>query len=212
MSATERSNIELLSHRLRRLYAGLGRTAPTTIDAIPLKVWRTDKLVGVCHNFSGGESPDDIREVLTQIVYNIAHVKDPLKKYLSDKGQDSKNVERFIDGSLALQVVIDIANREKHGYPSDRPSRSGRDPSLGAVGRSLRLETGAEKGSAAVYTIDPKMGKPKVMTTGGASGAVVFWGEVRDKNSALIGDILDFSEDALAGWERLFSSLGITLC
>jgi hypothetical protein len=191
---------------------GLERTAPTTIDAIPLKVWRSDKLVAVCHDFSGGESHDDIREVLTQIAYNIAHVKDPLKKYLSEKGQDSKMVERSIDGSLALQVVIDIANRQKHGYPSDHPSRSGRDPSLGAVGRSLRLETGAKRGpSCAVYTIDPKTGKPKVMTTGGASGAVVFWGQVRDKNSALVGDILDLSRDALADWERLFSTLGITL-
>lgn len=207
----EQTNIELLSHRVRRLYAGLERTAPTTIDSIPLKVWRTNKLVGVCHDFSGGESPDDIREVLTQIAYNIAHVKDPLKKYLSDKARDLKMVERFIDGSLALKILIDIANREKHGYPSDRPSRSGKDPCLGGVGRSLRLQTGTEENSSAVYTIDPKTGQPVVMTTGGASGAVVYWGEVRDKNSAVVGDILDFARDALEDWERLFSSLDISL-
>ena len=182
-----------------------------TIDAIPLKVWRTDTLVCVCHDFSGGESPDEIREALTQIAYNIAHVKDPLKKYLSDRGRESKLVERFIEGSPALRIMIDVANREKHGYPSDRPSRSGFDPYLGEVGRSLRLQTGAAKHSSAIYTVDPQTGQPVIRTTGGGSGAVVYSGEVRDKNSVVIGDILDYARDALAEWERLFSDLSISL-
>lgn len=205
------SNVELLTHRLNRLYAGLQRTAPTSIDAIPLKVWRTDKSLRVLHDFSGGQSPDDIRDALTQIVHHIAHVKDPLKKHLGEKAKGPSKVERFINGSPALKVVIDIANREKHGYPSDYPSRSGHDPFLGDVGRGLQLKTGGLQGSSAVYTIDPKTSKPKVITTGGASGAVVYWGDVRDKNSARLGDILDFCNDAIADWERLFGDLGISV-
>lgn len=56
-----------------------------------------------------------------------------------------------------------------------------------------------------------KTGNSKILTTGGESGAVVYWGEVHDKDSGLVGDFLDFSKDALAAWERLFASLGITL-
>ena len=205
------SNIELLTHRLNRLYAGLKRTAPISIDAIPLQVWRTDKFLRVLHDFSGGQSPDDIRDALTQIVHHIAHVKDPLKKHLGEKANGPSKVERFINGSAALKVVIDIANREKHGYPSDHPSRSGHDPFLGDVGRSLRLKTGGEKGSSATYTIDSQTGKPHIVTTGGGSGTVEYWGDVRGKNSARLGDILDFCNDAIADWERLFGDLGISV-
>lgn len=205
----KQTNLELLSHRVRRLYAGLRRTAPASVDAVLPIVFASEKLVGVCQDFSGGRSPDEIREELTQIAYHIAHVKDPLKKYLENTGRDREIVERFINGSRALKVVIDIANREKHGYPSDRPSRSQCDAYLGEVGRSLQIRTGAQ--SSAVYTIDPKSGRPVLRTTGDANAAVVYRGEVRDKNSAVIGDFLDFARDALADWERLFTSLGISL-
>lgn len=204
-------NMELLAHRIERLWAGLKRTGPVAVDAIPPEVWRTDKLLCLWHDFSGGESNAEIRELLTQIVYKVAHIKDPLKKLLKERGRDPNTVERFIDNSHALKIIIDGANIEKHGRPRDRPSRSGLDPYLDEVSRPLILQTGSEKGSSVIYTMNPSTGQSKITTTGGGSGFVKYRGEVRDKDSKLIGDILEFAVDATADWVRLFSDLGIPL-
>ena len=107
--------------------------------------------------------------------------------------------------------MIDIANREKHGYPSNGRDRSRLDPYLGEVGRHLELRTGPQPNSCAVFTFSPKTGKTAMTTSGSAEGSVVFWGRVLDRNSAVIGDILDPARGALDDWQRLFSSLNIAL-
>ena len=51
------------------------------------------------------------------IFYNLASLKDNIKNCLEKKGLDKNLIEIEINNSLHLQVLIDIVNQEKHGYP-----------------------------------------------------------------------------------------------
>ncbi len=154
-------------------------------------------------------SDTDIRQTLEELIYNIAHVKDPLKKRLREKGRNGRVVEQFIDQSEPLQIVIDLANAAKHGYPLQHP-RSKHEPRLGVVGRVLQLSTGPEPRSLAMFTYDPKSGAPTPVTTGSATANVVFTADVLDKTGCRIGELMEFAAQAVRAWERFLSEQGVT--
>lgn len=63
------------------------------------------------------------------IIHNIANLKDNLKNLLKSKKINDKIVENYIDSSIHLKVIIDLANQEKHGYPTNS-RRSKLDPKI----------------------------------------------------------------------------------
>ena len=85
-------------------------------------------------------NPDDEPKILNQInsvISNLANLKDCLKKKIEESGNDSKVIEDEINGSPYLQVILDLSNQEKHGYPLTKTRRSGKDPLITNVGRVL---------------------------------------------------------------------------
>lgn len=86
----------------------------------------------------GTEDETEVIGPIMSILYNLASFKDNLKNSLKDKGFDSKVVEREIDNSFHLQVLIDIVNQDKHGAPLNR-YRSKRKPIIKDASQSLRM-------------------------------------------------------------------------
>jgi hypothetical protein len=150
----------------------------------------------------------DIRQTLEELIYNIAHVKDPLKKRLREKGRDETIVEKFISQNEPLQIVIDLANAAKHGYPL-RWCRSKHEPRLGEVGRVLQFATGLGGCSSAVFTYDAKSGGPMIVTTGAASANVVLTADVLDKAGRRLGELMEIANQAVQAWERFLADQGV---
>jgi hypothetical protein len=87
-------------------------------------------------------NPIDESQVLNQInniIANLANIKDCLKNRLERRGDNPKIIEDEINKSSHLQVILDLANQEKHGYPLTTTRRSGKDPLIKNVGRALSV-------------------------------------------------------------------------
>jgi len=155
---------------------------------------------------------------------------DHLRRWMKKCGLDPKRVDGIVNGSSVLQVMIDLCNNDKHGYPPRDGGRSGRAPKLEDIQRVLRLATGAgpaldlamvssggrrtpfvsvsgpaEVGSTVAVTFTP-LG-PKV--SGSGSAYVVVTAKVVDEHGSHIGDLYELEVEALKVWEREMKCLGI---
>jgi hypothetical protein len=86
--------------------------------------------------------PNDEPKILNQInniILNLANIKDCLKQKLTERGDDPQIIENEINNSIYLQVIIDLSNQEKHGYPLIKNRRSKKDPLIKNIGRSLTV-------------------------------------------------------------------------
>lgn len=198
-----------LQYRMECMHRQLGEAAPISPEHFRARVVRGKKALIVEQDFRGGLSDDHIRQLLNALVFQIAHLKDLLKNWLSQRGRDQGIVEKYIDVNENLAIIIDLANVDKHGYPLRR-FRSKHQPRIGEVGRVLRLETGKQPGSSATMTVDPATGETKVFGSGGGGGAVVFTGDVLDKEGSKVGDVVDIATCAVRAWQKLLSQVGVS--
>jgi len=122
--------------RLKKIYSSMDQQytyGAAALDAMHTEI--TDKQVTI--SFS---SPDEEPKILNQInniIYNLSNIKDCLKKNIKKRGDDPKVIESEINNSINLQLVVDLANQEKHGYPLTKTRRSKKDPLIKNIGRSL---------------------------------------------------------------------------
>lgn len=86
----------------------------------------------------GTEDETEIIGTILTILYNLASFKDNLKNSMKEKGLDFRIVEREIDKSFHLQVLMDIVNQDKHGAPLNR-YRSKKKPIIKDATQSLRM-------------------------------------------------------------------------
>ncbi len=196
-----------LRYRLDCLYRKLHQARPTHVERFRPIVVRTPRLLAVAGDFRGGLSENQIREIIMGIVFDIALVKDPLKNWMRSRARDTANVERFIDYNTSLQIMIDLANADKHGR-LDR-WRCSAHPSLGEVGRSLQLRPAGCPGSSVCATLDPASAQYRVSSSAGGTANVIFWGDVVASDGRKLGDVMEYAQDAVATWEKLFGNLGV---
>ncbi|MDX2006451.1 MAG: hypothetical protein SFU83_14330 [Meiothermus sp.] len=130
-----------IKSRLERLLASLNaRFDEDVIRSTNVQRTEIDNRVFVYVNFGRGSTPDHENQILT-ILHNLSSLKDHLKNCLKTRGLKAKLVEDEINTSLHLQVMIDLVNLEKHGYPLLKP-RSNLNPRISSVRTPLRLMSG----------------------------------------------------------------------
>ncbi len=98
----------------------------------------------------GNEDEETLINKIFIIFYNLASLKDHLKKEFKLKQLDSKIIEDEINSSLHLQVLIDLVNQEKHGYPLTITNRSGKNPLLKFPKQVLSLSVSEPNSIASV--------------------------------------------------------------
>ena len=147
-------------------------------------------------------NPNDELKVLNQInsvIANLANIKDCLKKKLEHRGDDPKVIEKEIDNSIHLQVILDLSNQKKHGYPLTKTRRSKRDPLIKNVGRvlspsnkpdNIRYEKG--DGSAIMNAM------------------VMIRADITDSQGNILYRLNDLVENALNFWEQIIEKHNIT--
>ncbi|WP_379086377.1 hypothetical protein [Pedobacter sp. UC225_65] len=84
----------------------------------------------------------EIHLLLIGIVHSVANLKDHLKNVLSSQGKQ-KIVEDAINANLELQLLMDLNNADKHGYPLNK-TRSGLDPIMIEHQHILHGEAGTQ--------------------------------------------------------------------
>ena len=99
---------------------------------------------------------------------------------------DSSLVEKEIDNSLYLQLIADLSNQDKHGYPLTKTRRSGKDPLIENISTCLIMsskEDGSDTASMS-FKLD-------------GTGVPIFEGNNKISVSA---DIVDASKNYICGF------------
>ncbi len=122
---------------------------------------RFDEEVAVYVNYSQNENEssfsiiagnDDEETIINKIfiiLYNLSSLKDHLKNHLKGKNINPQIIEDEIKNSLHLQILIDIVNQEKHGYPLKKSNRSDKNPIIKHTMQMINFTSNSEPGAIA---------------------------------------------------------------
>ena len=145
-------NFNDVKERLEKTLASFNaRYDPNVLKSINITFENTDAGHSTTVKF-GNDDPQTITNKIFIILYNLSSLKDHLKNCLKNNGHDPNIVEQEINNSIHLQVLIDLVNQEKHGYPLTKSNRSGKNPLIKNPSQFLLLRTDTTAGSTASFT------------------------------------------------------------
>ena len=185
-----------ISERIGRLYSAVGATSSPDLSQVRARIVPT----GMEIDFSAGASPAELSNAAHTAIHAVGHLGDHIRKWARASGHDPSAVSKTVDGSYALQVIIDLSANDKHGYPPRDGGRSRVAPRLTRVFRMLQMQAGPGIGSTAsvIYRFDGT--PPKVE---GGRVLLVISGEVVDKQGRKLPELAELLTDAIAAWEAL---------
>ena len=194
--------------RVKRLYAAIKAIEEIDISKFLPKVINDGHRKGFSQDWSGGLSEAEITNIAHSLISNIAHFDTHLKKWADQNSQDKKKVDDEFNSSLALRIIKDLSNYEKHAYPPRGGGHSGKSPQVNEFRRIMQMTTKPEKGSFVALTFTPQ-GLPKVLGDGTAK--VIVSGDILDKDGNNIGDLHKTALEAIEAWESVLSDYGVKL-
>jgi hypothetical protein len=194
--------------RIRRIYAAIGAVEETDLSKLKGTLVRTQSVLLVHQDFRGGLDDDQLSNLAHSLIHNIANLENHLRKWAAHNGQDINKVDKAVSRSLALQIIKDLSNNDKHGYPPRDGGHSKRCPRLVDISRVLQLATKPRAGSTVCVTLN-QTGTPQA--TGSGSAKAIITGEIVDKDNNRIGDLHQVGTEAVEAWEHLLDDLGIKL-
>ena len=192
--------------RINRIYAAIGAIE----EADPQNLWATviltEKINAIFQDFRGGYSDDELSNQAHTLIHNIANLRDNLRRWAAQNGHDKNKVDTAVENSFDLQIIQDLSNNDKHGYPPRDGGHSKCSPQLIDINRVMRLQTQAKEGSMIAMTIGLG-GVPRFLGDGSAKAVVT--GDVVDNANGHIGDLYEIAIRAVEAWERLLADLGL---
>ncbi len=189
-----------VQHRLERIYAAIGETIARGPERLRPTIVPDGR--GFRITFDGGLTQLQQENVAMYAVFHVAHLRDHLKKWAKVHGADPEQVETAVSSSRSAQVVIDLANRDKHGGPGRDGGLSGLAPRISRFRGVLRL-TGGSSEPGITFRLSPiPGGLPQIQ----GDVSAVITGEVVDRNGGPIGELHDLVREALAVFEGVLAS------
>lgn len=195
-----------LELRIKRIYAAIGEAIEYDLSKMKADVIQNDKVTAVFQNFRGGLSDEQLTNIAHSFIHNIANLQDHLRRWAAHKGHDKTKVDQTVDNSLDLQIIKDLSNNDKHGYPPRDGGHSGKCPQLVDVNRIMQLQTQAKKGSTSGITLGAG-GVPKFFGDGTAKAIIT--GDVVDNDNNRIGDLHEIATKSVEAWEQLLADFGL---
>ena len=114
-----------LSSRVHCLYAAIEATENTDISKCMPIVTSDGKRVCSYYDWRSGRSDEELDNAIRILIYDIANLRDPLRKWAKQSGKAKTKVDDALKDSLALRIMQDLANNHRHGYDPNRRSHSG---------------------------------------------------------------------------------------
>jgi hypothetical protein len=141
--------------KIERLYRAVSAATETDLSKFPPIHEVMGNLLAVRQDFNRGQSQAELQDKAFHIVRSIADLKDHLRSVARRIGQDPEEVEQTINGCLSLQLMIDLANLDKHGaHAKPKDQRSKRSPRLVNVRSAFQITAkGADIGPGGSFGI-----------------------------------------------------------
>ncbi len=201
------ANDDLIS-MVQRLYAAIGATEEPDISKFMPKVINDGNRVGFYQDWSSGRSDAELANIAHSLIHNIANLWDHLKKWAARNGQDKTQVDAAFNNSEVLQVIIDLSNNDKHGYPPRDGGYSGKSPRVDRITSIIQMITKPEKGSFVSLTLN-RQGVPQI--AGAGTAKVIITGDILDRTGNKIGDLHETALEAVKIWEGVLGDFGVKL-
>jgi|HubBroStandDraft_2_1064218.scaffolds.fasta_scaffold15606_5 hypothetical protein len=195
-----------IEQKIEQMYKALEDMQLTEkLSSVKPEFKRTDGSVSVSFDFKKGADSATAANRASQLVANIACLKDHLRVWCAKNGKPFAG-EALINSNREVAIVHDLWNLDKHAELS-RPSRSGLSPKYLNPPRSTMVLK-AEPGAPQPMFFIPISGGP-IQTKAGASLRIV--ADVVDKDGNALGSLEDICEKAVAAWEAEFGKAGLIL-
>jgi hypothetical protein len=200
-----------IADRIRRLYTAVGESVEHDLSTLRPEVGREmqpeGEYVVYSHDFGGGLTDEQLHNKVTSIILHVTHLRDHLRKWAKKHRKNPKAVDAVVNRSAALKIVIDLADREKHGGDRRDGGKSGRSPRIVDLCRPLRINQSAPETGVEI-TLGP-MAQLDVHSIGGGSVSLAITADVVDDRGSVIGKLDAVLENALRAWETLLSEWGL---
>jgi len=194
--------------RIQRIYEAVDEVVETDISKFMPKVIKDDKRIGFYQDWSGGRSEAEVENIAHILIYNVANLKDHLRKWADNNGKDKSKANAAFRASQALKIIKDLSNNDRHGYDRAKKGNSGKSPRIDKINTIMRMTTKPEKGSFVSLTFD-RQGVPKI--TGSGNAKVIITGDILDRDGNKIGDLYDTLLEAINVWERVLSEFDVKI-
>ena len=140
-----------LNKSLARVYQSVGARFDDDLEKrINIQRSEANGRVEVKMSINDNGEADSTNKILA-IIEHLGKLKDHIKNAISKNGGDANVVEDEINQSPHLQVLMDLYNSEKHGYPLTRLERSGKSPKIVNIKNVLQISTQAKKVHLAAF-------------------------------------------------------------
>ena len=190
---------ELLK-RMWRIYSSVGAAEETDRNKFEANAFIIDGCKVIWQDFLGGSTEEELSNLVHTLIHNIANLPNHLKQWAKRNGKDETRLKKVLDQSIELQIIIDLSNNDKHGYPPRAGGKSKKSPQLVSVNRVMELKTQAKKNSNVGMTLGTD-GKPNIY--GDGSGKVIINGDVIDKEGNRIGNLYEIERKAVETLEQI---------
>ncbi len=204
-----------IKNRIARVYAAFGEKSRLKPEDCEPVVHRTPQRLSYHQDFRGGRTQEQLEIDAATIINEIMGIRDRTKKWLIASAGNAARVDDFIKSDMAVALVHDLANTEKHGE-LDRPPFSGHRPKLLPVDRVMAniydpvTKTYARASQFWGPAINNQTGQ--LANKGGSTGMeVVLHCDIQDESGNKIGELNKVLADAIHSWEQFLKSLGLTL-
>jgi len=199
---------DLLRNKIRRIYAALDACEERDMSKLPARVIESPGRITLKQDFSGGASPEELENDAHTLIHNIANIEDVLLMWAKKNGHERTTVLGFRRGSEHLQVLKDLSNADKHGWPPWNDGHSGLAPRLTGVHREMILRTQPKGGSTICIT---QSSNGSLMPLGDGEGLVVTTADIIDRDGRQIGSLHEFCVAAIEVWESALAHFGISI-
>lgn len=204
------ANDDLIS-RIQRIYSAVGAVEETDISKFVPQVINDGHRIGFYQDWSGGLSDAELTNIAHSLIHNIANLEDHLRGWAAHNSQDKTKVDAALNSSQALQIIKDLSNNDKHGYPlrdGGHGGHSGQSPRVGKIRNLLQLTTKAEKGSSVGVTFTPQGVSRKL---GSGTAKVITSCDILDRDGNTIGELHTTALEAVKVWESVLGDFGVKL-
>lgn len=192
-------NLNDIKSRIERVYASIGQIFSDDVGA-SLSITHVKNPSGgyiAKVSFNGGQDESERLNKIFTIIHNLANLKDHCKKILSDRGEDDCVIEAEINNAPDLQIVLDLSNADKHGYPT-KSNRSGRHPKIERVQSAMRI-SGDGSSKSGSFIVDPFSGQ--WATEGNVQ--IVIHADIVDLDGKNICTLDSLADKTIAQWENI---------
>lgn len=201
-------SLSQLQSRLRRVHAALASTSTFSIPTFKsVPVTGSPERMHV--EFRDHRSESELANLVASLLASIGSIKDHLNLWCAANGVSAPG-DALINSNLAVALVHDLWNRDKHGaltWP-----RSGFQPYLSSVEQSLVVEPVNGAGSTLDIRLDTATGEARAFPGPNTRLSLVVDGEILDESGKPLGSLLSICNEAVDAWLDALEKAGVPLC